>query len=361
MTTDLTLYLPSFGEELLKQANKLDLLRRAAQAARGQAGAIGAGAGTGAALGGALGGLGAGVKSYQDAREVGAGRGDALRYGLSRSLSGASRGAMAGGALGAAAGGLGGARARQAASGLIEKDVAGVPARFAQRQLHSLTGYADKAQLQAMRGGSYDAKRRLQQAGTALAGADPSKSSFTQRLVGAVKNTAPKTQVDKAMNEVRRASSGLEAAQAAEEAGLTSIPGVLKGLAGRAEAGGKQLSPLQAVKTMTGEQWKGSGLGGKALMLGFPASGLVSAAQAPADASEGRAERVGKALATGLAYSTPMGIVGQSALAGGLGGGAGLVGAGIDKTLGRRRRQVQQGMLPEQVFANNPPGRGYEA
>lgn len=329
--------LRSFSEELSKTASGAGLARQALRFMHDRAGISAAGMGTGGALG-ALAGAGVGgTKGYREARDAGASRGQALLHSMGTGAHSAATGAIAGAALGTAAGALGGGRARQVSNAISKQELAGAPARFVQRQLHSLTGYASPEQLKAMRGPAEAARLNLNSASEALRTADPSKSSRMQRLVGKALGRAPKTEADAALKQVRRASAAHEAAQKAEQAGLTSIPGVVKGLTGHATLNGKKLNPLEAVKTMAGEQWHGSGPAGKALMLGLPAAGIASALGPEQEGSPGRAERVGQALGTGLAYSTPLGIVGQSVLAGGLGGAGRLVGAGAD-TLRRRKR-----------------------
>lgn len=348
--------LDAFEEELLKTANKAALLGRVGQFLKGQAGAGAAGVGAGGALGAAGGGAIGGLKGYRDARDAGATRGQSALYALQKGLGGAAKGGLLGAAAGGAAGLAGGGKARELAQGLVQKERLGAPSRFMQRQVHSLTGYADKAGLRAMRGGSYGAEQQYNQALKNFQEAykGGAKPGWVDKAKAAVTGKAP-TQRElnsKAFEAARkkglRAEAGLQAARQAEDAGLTSVPGIVKGLAGQAELGGKKLNPLQAAKTMVGEQWHGSGLGGKAMMVGFPASGVVGSLTGPSNPDTGRVEGIGKALGSGLAYASPLALTGQLALAGGLGGAAGLVGAGADTRLRRsiaKRRKVR-GELP---------------
>lgn len=340
MTELSTQILLAMDDELSKTAVNADLLRRAGQFLKGQAGAAGAGIGAGGALGALAGGGLGGLRGYREARDLGFSRGESAAYAAQRGLKGAAKSGVLGAAAGGAAGLAGGQKARELAQGLVQRGTAGAPSRFAQRQLHSLTGYADREGLKAMGGGAETARKRLVAAGKALADAAPEKAG-------------------KHLKEIKRARAGLDAATKAEEAGLTSIPGIVKGLTGNAALQGKRLSPLEAAKTMVGEQWHGSGVGGKALMFGMPALGAASALRpgGPEEdqAGQGRLERAGRALGTGLAYATPLGIVGQGLLAKGMGAGAGLVGAGAD-TLRKRRKQRFQSMgeLPPAKTGSEP-------
>jgi len=278
----------TFGEELEKVALVGGLIRGAGNFLKRQGGAAGAGAALGGAAGGALGGVGGGIKGYREAKQRGESGTAAAIGSVGGALSGALKGGMIGAGAGTLAGAAGGTRAAELASSLAKKKGAvGGLSRFGQRQMHSVTGYASPEQLRAIGGGSAQAQKRL-----AAATTDKSRAL---------------------------ARKGLDYAQKSEEMGLTSVPGFVKGLAGRAKYKGKSVSSLEALKTGLGEQWHGSGMGGKAMMAAFPASGLVGAATGPKETEEGgRITRGLKGVASGLAYATPMGMAGQTLLAGGL-------------------------------------------
>lgn len=320
----------SFHDELEKYAaNPTTWLSQVIPLLRRQAGATGAGVGLGAAGGGLIGGGVQGVRGYQQARQEGATRGQALASGLGKGVGGAAAGAALGAGVGGAAGLTGGRHARE----LAERAVQGgawnplaSSARFGQRQLHSLTGYADartekglKA-LHGMRAGSYAAQQRADSARQALGnlwgqGADPKK-------------------VRKAAIELQKAQQGLQASQAAERMGLTSLPGYLKSLA---------TNPLATLRTGAMEQWRGSGLGGKAMFVGLPTAAAAGELASPAqEGGPGKLERVGRSLAGGLAFgAAPIPLAGMGILATGAERLGGLAGAGGDVMLARRRAQQE--------------------
>ncbi len=309
----------AFQDELEKRAvNPRGLLRSAGSFLKGQAGAAGAGAGVGAAAGGLAGAGVQGYRGYQEAKERGEDAGKALLSGAAKGLSGAGTGAAIGAGLGGAAGLAGGARARQ----LAERAVRGgsnplsLSARFGQRQLHSLTGYADKKALRGMRAGSYDARMRAAQ------------SERNLNRLWRQGDVDPKV-LQKASLEQQKAQRGLRAAQKAEDMGLTSMPGYLKSLA---------KNPHETMRTGAAEQWHGSGLGGKFMLAGAPVLGAAGEAMSPSEAGgPGRLERVGGSLAGGLAFgAAPIPLAGMSALATGAERLGSLVGAGGGTMLARR-------------------------
>ena len=149
--------------------------------------------------------------------------------------------------------------------------------------------------------------------------------------------------------ELTQAKGALDASRRAEDMGLTSVPGFLKGMAGHATYQGKRVSPLEAIRTGVGEQWHGSGMLGKGLMVAAPAMSVAGAVTGPDRTAEGgRVERAAKGLASGLAYSTPIGLLGQTALGHGMGAAAGAVGRGGDKVIEKlsARRRLNMGLLP---------------
>jgi hypothetical protein len=312
-----------------KYAVSTDLLRRAGGFLRGQAGAASAGVGAGGALGGLV-GLGAGgIKGYREAKDAGASTGEALTHGLGRGLSSAGRGALIGAAVGGAGGLAGGEKATELTKKVTGRGLVGAPSRLVQRQVHSLTGYADPAAVRAMGAGAAPALERAQRADQALAKAWEGSNS------GALRG---------AVTERLQAAKGLQAAEKAEQMGLTSLPGYLKSLA---------KDPLGTVRAGAAEQWHGSGLKGKALMVGLPTAATAASMAAPTEpGGEGRLERGAKTLARSAAFATPLSMAGQIALERGAGTVGGVVGAGADKVLSRRK-QVS-GLLPPSKTEPNP-------
>lgn len=309
----------AFQDELEKRAvNPKGLLRSAGSFLKGQAGAAGAGMGVGAAAGGLVGAGVQGYRGYQQAKEQGATTGQALLEGAGKGLGGATRGAALGAGLGGAAGLVGGARARQLAEQAIQGgNPVALSARFGQRQLHSVTGYADKKAIQGMRAGSYEAKNRA---------ADAEKK--LHNLWGQ-SNVDPKALRQAAM-EHQKASKGLQSAQKAEDMGLTSLPGYLKSLA---------KNPIDTVRTGIAEQWRGSGPSGKLMVAGVPVLSAAGEAVTPSKQGEpGRLERTGRSFAGGLAFgAAPIPLAGMSLLSSGAERAGGLLGAGGDTLLARRK------------------------
>lgn len=319
----------SFQDELEKRAvNTAGLLGRAGSFLKGQAGAAGAGLGVGAASGGLLGAGVQGVRGYQQAKEQGATTGQALMGGVGGAVSGGLTGAAIGGGLGGVAGLAGGARARGVADKLVQsKNPLGATARFGQRQLHSVTGYADHRtpeglkQLNDMRAGSWGAKQRMEAA---------------QKNLAAVqgKSGVDPAALQKAQQEASKAGVGLAAAEKAQGMGLTSLPGYLKSLAHR---------PIDTIRAGAAEQWHGSGLGGKFLFAGVPALGAAGEALTPSEeGGPGKVERTSKALLGGLAFgAAPIPLAGMSLLGMGAERLGGIAGAGVDAQLARRARAAQ--------------------
>lgn len=314
----------AFQDELEKRAvNPMGALRTAGSFLKGQAGAAGAGMGVGAAAGGLAGAGVQGYRGYQQAKEQGATGGRALLAGAAKGLSGAAKGATIGAGVGGAAGLAGGATAR----GLAEKAIQGsnpiaASARFGQRQLHSLTGYADagtrvgRKQLHGMRAGAYDARQRA--------------IAAKKQMGSLTREGADASALQKGSENLLRAQKGQQAAEKAQSMGLTSVPGYLKSLA---------KNPMETIRAGVGEQWHGSTNLGRAGLIGLPALGAAGEVMTPTqEGGPGKLERTGKALAGGLAFgAAPIPLAGMTALSAGADRLGGLLGAGGDTMLARRR------------------------
>lgn len=250
-------------------------------------GGLGAGAGIGGLVGAGVGGVG----GYREARREGAGRGEALVRGLGAAPKGAATGALVGGAgLGAleASGAVPGAYgAATKAPGLL-----GSAARFGQRQVHALTGWTPRGQLDPA---------GARQIGAGAAGA-------IARRAGATKNLAA-------------ADRAVGAAEKAESMGLTSLPGFARSF--------KQNGVVPTVLAGIGQQWHGGSVVDKALMAGVPAATAINEL---GHDREGRGGRL-----AGLAGQTGMMAFGSLPLAGSLAVGA--AGAGAAHALGKLRKQ----------------------
>jgi hypothetical protein len=301
----------------------------------GNAGAL---AGAGGLVGAAGGALVGGVGRYRQARAQGAG----VAQGLGAGVGGAATGALKGGVLGAGAGAVGGAVAPKALYDRMSqmKGALGASSRFGQRQVHAATGWlptaGDTSSIERIRGGAYGARNSVQSA-----------------VDAAARNTQP----NKALGlekTVTKARGGLEAAEKAQQMGLTSIPGYIKSLR----------DPKQGVLKTVGagmaEQWRTGGIASKAFTVGVPAMGAVGAirsAESPVGAGKG--ERIGRELGAtaGGILTAPLPLVPGMAVGSALGAAGGLVGKGVDRLRGRKApgRVVQHAVPPENVAGQHVP------
>lgn len=287
---------------------------------------IGSGAGALGGLGAAAGGVIGGVRAYRQAREQGATGQEAL----AGSIGGAGRGALVGGAAGALAGGVAGHLSPGLGEKLTQTPYAGAPARFGQRQVHAVTGWEPKGGIEAIRGGAWQAKQNL-------AGAQAKAVSDVAKREA---KGLPADKVRAAANDlhIAQADRAASAAQAGQDAGLTSIPGYVKALA---------KDPKGTISKGLKEQWHGAGPGVKALTVGLPALGAAQAALSDEGPDgPGKAERIGRGLlpaAAGMA-SGQLPFAGQVLV----GGAAGAIGAGAGRAVDRLRgRKVPPPYKPD--------------
>ena len=251
---------------------------------------MGAGLGAGMALGG---GIGA-VRGYRQAQEQGqSGFGGALVGGLGGAQKGALIGAAAGGVGGGIAHALDPVKAEAMRAGLTRSSAFG---RFGQRQVHALTGYTPEGGLKSLRMGAAAREPALGRAKKTLEEAKGGKDVRTLggRLLG-------RNSVQQAEHELSHATKAHQAAQEAEQMGLTNVPGYVKSLA---------TSPLKTMRVAANEQLAGTSTPMKALMLGVPAAQVVGAAQQDPNTRNAMGETRGEAFgsaAAGLATGTLMG------------------------------------------------------
>lgn len=300
--------MPKLKEDTLL-AFRDELRKTAAPNLQHLLGGVGSGAGVGA-LTGALGGAALGaVRGAKAGREEGTG---AVTGGLSGALGGAARGAGLGAALGGASGALAPriSRLSQAPGAL------GASARFGKRQVHALTGWAPEGGLEAIRGGAYDAREALRTA----------KPQHRQQ-----------------------AQKALASSAAAQEMGLTNLPGYVKAI--------KDKGLKEVVKTDAAAQWHSGGVGMKALGVGLPALALASeVGKKESPDGPGKGELVGRSAAgaVGGLLGSAMPIAGQIALGGAMGAAGGMVGRGIDR-LRKRPAASGQPTPPEQQMGSHVP------
>lgn len=283
-------------------------------------GALGSGAGVGAAAGAVGGAVLKGGKAYHDARQDGAGVGDAVTSGLLHAGGGVVRGALTGAAIGGAGGAMLGhvrpemaERFRQAASKLPG-------GQFGQRQVHTLTGWKPQGGLGEI---GHGAAPRLGVLRAAEKGAIDAKGGVDNR--GRVAKTVDKvlgrSAVDRANKGVDSARDAYSAGRKAEDMGLTSIPGYAKSLVKH---------PGATLKASLNDQWKGMSPGMKALTVGAPALELAGAARGPAVDENGktRGERIGRGLAgtAGGMLLSPLTMSGQILAGTALSGAGGAAG-----------------------------------
>jgi hypothetical protein len=285
---------------------------------------LGAGAGMGAAVGG-LGGAAVGAaQGYHARRQEGGSVLQGLGGAAVGALGGAKTGLIGGAALGGAAGAL-----RPAYAEALTPYLQGA-SHFGQRQVHALTGVGDRGYLRSIGGGAQEATERLHAARgarqAAMSGAHP--ELYAQ-----------------ARQEFEGAQKGLQAAEKAEDMGLTSLPGYARALLH---------NPKEALKSGFGEQWHGAGPGGKALLFGLPAAfaGNELVHGGKDEEGRGRFERAGRSLGQGLAYTAgPLSFGAQSLLDPALAGVGDRTGKFVDRSLARLTARRQ----PSRVAAAPAP------
>jgi hypothetical protein len=319
--------LRAFNEELEKLGAGLNLLPGLARRALSGGSVAALGGAGGAALGGAVGAARGGAKARREGRSV---LGGALGGGLGGAALGAGLGAGAGLIGGVAAGRRGADWAKALAK---RDDVVGQVSRFGQRQAHSVTGALPEGfrsrtnAIRSLRGGGYSQEKQL-------------------RELGKKWQTAKGPERIKLQKQREGMKKALEGATAAEETGMTSVPGLFRAMA----------DPEKFKRGITGavkQQWHGTGTGiggavGKGMMVGFP--GMMVAGEAVRPSDPGEASRVSRVLGSAAEFAPyavlPMGMAGATLV----GSGAGTIGRGIGSLLpGGRRRPRDSGPEPEEA------------
>lgn len=331
----------AFFAQLQKEAAPVDaLLRHVTRPGVRNAVQSGVGAGAGLGLGAGLvgGGVTGGMDAYRASREGGAGVLSSAASGVGGALGGALRGGVRGAAVGAGAGAALGALSPastiRGARGLAKLDnPLSSFSNFGQRQVHSLTGWRP--------GGSMKSVERI---GAGAAGA-------RRELAEAVTRGADA----KTVSQLER---GVRASEAAQGAGLTSLPGIAKSVRDR--------GLLPTLGTGMKAQWESSGPKGKALMVGLPALSVAQAATREREADEGghgRGESIGRTVGSALgATAAPLSIAGGLALGGLLERAGAATGRGVDKLRGRRPLVPQEAVRPpatEYDISDKLPERVY--
>jgi hypothetical protein len=203
-----------------------------------------------------------------------------------------------------------GAKALKAAlSGL--KGPASMVKRFGQRQVHGLTGWTPKGYMNPegirdMRAGAYEALERLNAAErTAIPGPGKYRPGLVNRMLKRSPETARTVAAGDRLKEIQSARKAYDSAQAAEDMGLTSLPGYARAL---------MQHPGKAISTGFAEQWHGMGQAGKTLMVGLPAATVGSElAREGEPGGPGRFERAGNRLGDFGYAIGPLPMTGQIA------------------------------------------------
>jgi hypothetical protein len=157
-----------------------------------------------------------------------------------------------------------------------------------------------------------------------------------------------------ALKESISAGKGLQAAERAQELGLTSLPGYARAVAGKSG-----VKPTEAVRAGLAEQWHTSPGWMKGLMVGFPAAsvgGAVLSKDQPG--GPGMAERVGQGLGTAGYTLAPLTLGGSIVAGEALSRGLGAAGRGIDVLRGHKRKKPVTPKEPTRPPASEPGDTG---
>lgn len=323
--------MPSLYDEMAKEAllpaslarlgTRVSTLARSPAMSRGLGG-LGSGAGVGG-LTGLVGGAGvSGMRGYREAQEAGATGQQAVAHGIARGLRGAAKGAIVGAGLGGAGMGAAAARGLRTPALTSAPSVIGSAARFGQRQVHGLTGWTPKSGISSIRGGSWAAAKRADEAEKALRMTQrgEAKAGLINRLRGGTPAEMQGRMLQGAEKAHTKAQKGLAASQKAEQMGLTSLPGYARSLRDK---------PLQTIRAGFGEQWHSADPLTKAFIYGYPAAAAAKELRTPSqEGGKGKAERVGRSmgeLAWGMGPLPISSMMLAAPLLGAAGGGAGRI------------------------------------
>jgi hypothetical protein len=252
------------------------------------AGALG---GIGAGVGGVAGAVHGGVKNYRAAKAEGADTRGALLHGAMGAAGGVGKGAV----IGAGIGGVAGAGASLANAGKAEAMRAALTdrsafARFGQRQVHGVTGAVPQGGLGQLKMDAADRAEQLKHLTDRLK-ADP--NSMQPGIIDRARGLDAKTVGAKALERAQQSAS---ASQAAQDAGLTSVPGLVKSLV---------KSPTETARLAWNHQMHGADGVTKAMMA---TSGIgVAQTMANREEGEGRLHHAGRV--AGSAAGAGLGIL----------------------------------------------------
>ncbi len=311
----------AFCNELQKEAGFTDLVSKAAPYLKSTGALAGAGGVAGGLLGAGTGALRGAHAAHQEGGST-----------LSGALQGAAQGALSGAGVGAAGGALAGAIGGKHINPnwLTQRNgMLGAGARFGQRQVHAVTGMLSPKELEAVRGGAYAARQHA--------------SASVGKVNEAFGKGAPAQKVHEAVNHAVSAQRGLQASEASQNMGLTSIPGYLRAV--QQHGVGKVLS------TSMRDQFHNTPKALSALMVGAPLVGAAKTLTSPEDPSKGKGEQLGQNLgeSVGGVIGGAMPLAGGMLAAGALREAGGAIGRGVDKLRGRPR------LVPANPYTLGPP------
>ena len=242
-------------------------------------GAVALGAG---ATGAAIGGLGWGRKRYQEARQQGADRMQALGAGLKGGLVGAGVGGAAGAGLGAAL---------PNGAGKTVRDFGG-------QMAHMWTGFGGRQGLARFGGGTAQTGKRLHTAEDVVKQLAHGGEAKDPRMFAKWRQPIDRGQIEGlALKEQQHAEQAHKAMGRAQDLGLTSIPGAIRAFA---------THPVDAAKGAVGAMIHGTSGAQKALAIGLPgAMATYGAVRRPGE-GETRLGNVASSVGQALPYTLPM-------------------------------------------------------
>lgn len=283
------LKLRAFQQELWKLGAP-NILPSRLSSVLSSAGALG---GVGAGVGGVIGAAHGGVKAYRAAKAEGADGRGALLQGAMGAAGGVGKGALIGAGVGAATGAgaslLSPDKAEAFRSALTQRSRL---ARFGQRQVHGITGAVPQGGLDQLK---MDAATRGDQLTSLRAQLIADPNSVKPGIIDRMRGLDAKTVGERSLH---RATEAADAARAAQDAGLTSIPGIVKSIKDN------------GLKRTMGLAWDHQMRGADGLTKAMTAAGALGTAHTAMNREEGEgrlhhAGRVaGSAVGTGLGLLT---------------------------------------------------------
>jgi hypothetical protein len=276
--------------------------------------------GTAAATGATILGLGNAVKRYSESRAEGRGVGESLGQGARGALIGAGAGAAVGGGLAGVSSALRGGQAIGPGTPWYKSMDEGL-ANFGRRQRHGLTGYVPEG----MSHGQY--VRHIGIGSGTSEAVEGARRNVELAASGQSPYRIPIFSKWRAARDLHSAQAARDSSEALIENQVTSIPGLVRGLAGPNR--GKVLGSIAK------NQWHGSDALTKAMIAGdayeVGKATLNSDTQDPAGRSRGELIGSGVGRMAGLLVPSPMPFAGQFVAGTALGMAGGRIGKGLSR------------------------------